>query len=88
MKIRTGFVSNSSSSSFILAVAKDFDSKAPITLKYEVDLGKMVTTTITTEEALRKYILEESLLWEREVFCQSPSIKRRSRLFNMERRCC
>lgn len=54
MKIRSGFVSNSSSSSFI--VANDGEElKASIT----VDLSSLVRETITTEDELKQYFVNE-----------------------------
>lgn len=52
MKIRNGFVSNSSSSSFIIAAPA---SEKP-SIKVEIDLARAVDTVISTEEELRKYI--------------------------------
>ena len=55
MKIRQGFVSNSSTSSFILASSRD-DLKVKITV--EVDLKEMANTIIKTEEQLESYYRE------------------------------
>jgi len=56
MKIRSGFVSNSSSSSFIVAAGKN-PAKVSITL--EVDLEKYVQRTLNTEEEVLDYLVME-----------------------------
>lgn len=57
MKIRSGFVSNSSSSSFI--VACDDKSKTTITISFEVDIQSYADRAITTIEELNGYYDEE-----------------------------
>lgn len=52
MKIRNGFVSNSSSSSFIVAT-KGEAAKIPVTI--EADLMDLVSDTIVDEEGLNRY---------------------------------
>ena len=52
MKIREGFVSNSSSSSFVVAVSKD-QIDIPIIIK--ANLNDFVEKTISTPEELREY---------------------------------
>jgi hypothetical protein len=54
-KKRLFFVSNSSSSSFVLAV--DDPNKLKVTI--EVDLSDLVDSVVKTEEDLKKYCLEE-----------------------------
>ena len=59
MKTRNGFVSNSSSSSFIVAVSKNNkNTSAKITITLEVDLAKYGTTIETVEELI-KYFCKE-----------------------------
>lgn len=55
MKIRSGFVSNSSTSSFIVTVDKEkmYD---PLIVKLEVNLSDFVDETIMTPEELDRYI--------------------------------
>jgi hypothetical protein len=55
MKNRYGFVSNSSSSSFILAVNKDVEE---ITAIIKIPLSDICNNTITTVKELRNYIFE------------------------------
>lgn len=56
MKTRFGFVSNSSSSSFMVAVPK---GKTNITITLEVDLTDFDSKTFETVEELDEYIVEE-----------------------------
>ena len=60
MKIRTGFVSNSSSSSFIVAAPPQKDS-TKVTITIEVDLAEYANTTIKTVEELIEYFKEHQL---------------------------
>jgi hypothetical protein len=53
MKTRNGFVSNSSSSSFIVAVNKKLEGIVSLTL--EVDLNKYVESAISNVDDLNKY---------------------------------
>jgi hypothetical protein len=55
MKIRNGFVSNSSSSSFIVAVGKETE----VTLTVKVDLARFTDATIETLEGLDRYFIEQ-----------------------------
>ena len=57
MKVRNGFVSNSSSSSFIVAAKSEKDLKTKITL--EVDLMEYVKDSVSTVEELDDYYMEE-----------------------------
>lgn len=54
MKIRLGFVSNSSSSSFILSAPKD----KPLTITLDVE-SSGIGTVITTEQELQAYFSDE-----------------------------
>ena len=54
MKIRKGFVSNSSSSSFIVATSRKTSGKIVLTIK--VDLKNYADKVITTEKELLKYL--------------------------------
>lgn len=56
MKIRNGFVSNSSSSSFIVAVSKN---QSKIKVSFEVDLSQMANYTIKNLDRLHEYMKEE-----------------------------
>ncbi|MFQ5978738.1 MAG: hypothetical protein ACE5OZ_11475 [Candidatus Heimdallarchaeota archaeon] len=59
MKIRRGFVSNSSSSSFVLAVPPDFGLDTPFILSYDILLGDLPRLElITTEKELREITIE------------------------------
>ncbi len=55
MKVRSGFVSNSSSSSFILGLRGD---DAKVTISIEIDLSKY-GELIETKEQLERYVLDE-----------------------------
>ena len=55
MKIRGGFVSNSSSSSFVVAVG----DKTEVTLTVKADLARFADTEIETVEHLERYMVEE-----------------------------
>lgn len=60
MKIRNGFVSNSSSSSFILGVPSS--SKNNSKIKIEVDLSDLVEREINTKEEAKEYFLDSYCL--------------------------
>jgi hypothetical protein len=53
MKIRNGFVSNSSSSSFIVSTKKAV-KEIPVVI--EADLMDLITVSIETEEELNRYV--------------------------------
>jgi len=55
MKKRIGFVSNSSSSSFIIATKGDQSTRALV----EIDLDELISSSISTKEELVEYILED-----------------------------
>ena len=55
MKIRKGFVSNSSSSSFVIGIGH----KAEVTLTIKADLARFADNTIETVEDLDGHMLEE-----------------------------
>jgi hypothetical protein len=59
MKLRIGFVSNSSSSSFIIAVKKGCKPTGTIVIKKEVDLNNYVSETIETAEDLYEYFCDQ-----------------------------
>lgn len=61
MKIRTGFVSNSSSSSFIVGIK---NGQTKITVPIEIDLQKYKRTIIKTKEELKEYITDQYELSE------------------------
>ena len=54
MKIRKGFVSNSSSSSYIIAT-----NNSKITLTFQLDLEEFADKIFDDEESLHNYFLEE-----------------------------
>lgn len=60
MKVRKGFVSNSSSSSFILAVEKDVKNED---IKIEISLTECIEKRIETIEALQAYF-EKNYIWD------------------------
>lgn len=55
MKVRSGFVSNSSSSSFIVAVPKSKKTKTIVTVSFEVDLESYADRRISTIKELNEY---------------------------------
>ena len=55
MKVRMGFVSNSSSSSFVVAVGQETE----VTLTVKADLTRFADYTIVTLQQLEEYIVEE-----------------------------
>lgn len=59
MKRRQGFVSNSSSSSFILAVDKDVKNED---IKIEISLSECIENRIETVEELQAYF-DENYIW-------------------------
>lgn len=58
MKIRTGFVSNSSSSSFIIATVKSRDELI-MKMEIEADLGKLIKDIVATKEELKEYFEDD-----------------------------
>ena len=58
MKIRTSFVSNSSSSSFILGTSKK-NKNNPIKITIECDINEIIDDVIETEERWMEYLSEE-----------------------------
>jgi len=69
MKIRNGFVSNSSSSSFVVATSGSTNGK--VTLTIEVDLKDYTDKSVKSEKELLAY-LEHSYAWTLEdAYCDS-----------------
>jgi hypothetical protein len=62
MKLRSGFVSNSSSSSFI--VARDKDAPDKIEIKIVVDVEELASETLLTKEDVEWY-LDEKYFYQR-----------------------
>lgn len=62
MKIRTNHVSNSSSSSFVISKPKDNKLK----INFEIDVSDNINYTITNEDELYLYFVEELGLYENE----------------------
>lgn len=58
MKIRTSFVSNSSSSSFILGTSKKNRNK-PIKVTIECDINDIIDDVIETEQQWAEYLFDE-----------------------------
>ena len=57
MKVRSSFVSNSSSSSFVVGITKDTSTK--VTLQIEIDLQDFADYTIKNMQDLNDYMQEE-----------------------------
>lgn len=55
MKVRNGFVSNSSSSSFVVAIG----DKSEVTLTIKADLSRFADIEIETVEQLERYMVAE-----------------------------
>jgi hypothetical protein len=72
MKLRNGFVSNSSSSSFIVAV----EGTTKVDLVLQVDLKKFTDKTLTTEEEIKDYFNYE---YTYEMGDKDPTIMKRYR---------
>ncbi len=69
MKIRTGFVSNSSSSSFVVATNGSTNGK--ITLTIEIDLNDYTDKSVKSEKGLLAY-LKHNYAWTLEdAYCDS-----------------
>lgn len=73
MKIRNGFVSNSSSSSFIIVA--DSKKKLKITLTIEVDFNKFVDKVFNKKEDFIKYLKEDYGLEEDEIMERKRYVK-------------
>lgn len=58
MKARNGFVSNSSSSSFIVAVKDRNKTSTKVKIEIEVDLSRYAEETIDTAERLCEYFMD------------------------------
>ncbi|MFQ5978733.1 MAG: hypothetical protein ACE5OZ_11450 [Candidatus Heimdallarchaeota archaeon] len=70
MKFRVGFVSNSSSSSFVLIVPKDFDLSIPLPLKLEIGLATLVEEELRSEADLEELMFMNG--WDREMLAEWP----------------
>lgn len=76
-KIRTGFVSNSSSSSFIIAAPRGASTKVRVV--FEIDIDGLTDYRITSVEDLDKYFINQYGEYEEdgidEIFAESPYVK-------------